>query len=380
MTVAKNIFLFLFLIIYCTACVYAQGWSIQTVDTPSSGGKMGLSSSIKVDANGRPHISYLNYFSSYDTDLKYAEWNGVNWSTQTVDNAFVGDSSSLVLDANGNPSISYGGQDGLRYAIQNNSAWLIQTIDSGTCQSTSLALNSLGQPSILAWHAATPFALHYWSWNGSNWSSSFVPGPLNSYSLDQTSLVFDNNGKPRLTYRGNDGYNTYLMYGQQNGSTWSYQIVDEVHPWGSYASLAIDGLGLSHASYVNSSFDLTYATLNGSVWSTEVVDNSGAMRSTSLQLDALGHPHISYNDFNHGTLKYASFDGSTWSIQTVDNIGTIGGHPSLALDASGRAYISYYDSTTQSLRCAIMVPEPSIFVLFGNCVISLFVFACRRQK
>jgi len=72
---------------------FASTWDIQTVD---SAGSVGEYTSIALDSNNYPHISYHN--SAY-WDLKYARWNGVSWDIQTVDSAGeVGAWSSIALD------------------------------------------------------------------------------------------------------------------------------------------------------------------------------------------------------------------------------------------------------------------------------------------
>jgi hypothetical protein len=94
------------------------GWSLQIVDSMGDGEAGPESvSSIAVDSRGLPHISY--YDVSND-DLKYARklcytpsWGGrpvCSWSTHTVEAAGVSGPfayTSIALDANGLPHISY---------------------------------------------------------------------------------------------------------------------------------------------------------------------------------------------------------------------------------------------------------------------------------
>ena len=75
---------------------------------------------------------------------------------------------------------------------------------------------------------------------------------------------------------------------------------------------------------------------------------------TSLAFDASGRAYISYYDFSHTALKCAFWNGSSWVTQTVDNTGDVGGYTSIAIDPSGRPHISYYDFTNGDLKHAYL--------------------------
>ena len=78
-----------------------SGWGIETVD---STGDVGRYTSITVDVNGNPHITYLDVTN---VDLRYAKKTGGSWSIETVDAAgSVGYYTSIDFDANSNPHIS----------------------------------------------------------------------------------------------------------------------------------------------------------------------------------------------------------------------------------------------------------------------------------
>lgn len=83
-----------------------------------------------------------------------------------------------------------------------------------------------------------------------------------------------------------------------------------------------------------------------STWQTEPVDDSGHyIPSTRLVLDANGHPHIAYLDYDVWDVKYAYHDGATWNIETVHSPSLNGAYPALALDADGNPHIAWIHGT-----------------------------------
>jgi hypothetical protein len=92
-----------------------------------SEGSVGLYSSLAVDKDGYPHISY---FYHTGTDIQYAYRNASGWHIQSV--ADVGSYytgwSSLALDEGEYPHISYYTYfgDDLKYAYQDASGWNIE--------------------------------------------------------------------------------------------------------------------------------------------------------------------------------------------------------------------------------------------------------------
>jgi len=83
------------------------------------------------------------------------------------------------------------------------------------------------------------------------------------------------------------------------------------------------------------------------------VDDSGDVGAfSSIEVDSLGHPHVSYFDTGNGDLKYAWYDGTSWHIEVVDSEGNVGLYTSLELDAEGHPHISYYDIGDGDLKYA----------------------------
>ncbi len=134
---------------------------------------------------------------------------------------------------------------------------------------------------------------------------------------------------------------------------WQTQTVDDNGVVGHFTSLELDALGRPHISYFDYSHsDLKYAYWNGSAWEIEPVDSAGEVGSySSLALDGDDNPHISYYDLLNAGLKYARRDGDIWHTETVDD-GMTGEFTSLALDSNGFPHIAYYNYSADSLEYA----------------------------
>ena len=323
-----------------------------TIKTVDSWGNVGKYSSLALDAEGNPHISYHD--STYNS-LKHAYCNGSMWYIESVDSAgWPGLYSSIALDLNGNPCISYlANRDGnLRYAAWNGSAWNIQTVDSGgSC--TSLAIDSNGNPHISYFSGAT-CDLKYAAWNGSSWRTQTVDST--GWVGEFTSLALDSDGNPHISYY--DITKGDLKYASWTSSGWHIQTVDSTGDVGWSTSLEIDSSDNAHISYLDStSTQLKYAVWTGLGWDIQAVATVGNanffqtwLNCTSLALDSKGYPRISYFDGVTSNLKYALWNGSSWTIQIVDSLYNVGWCSSLAIDSSGKAHISYYDASNEDLR------------------------------
>jgi len=332
----------------------AVKWTIQTVDSAAYAGKY---TSLVLDSQGNPHISYQD---GQNNDLKYTEWTGAAWITSTVySTGVVGQWSSLAFDTNNNPCISFPDsvQHVLLYAKWTGSNWDIVTVDpnSRNGQYSSLVLDKNNNPNI-SYQDYTNNDLKYAKWTGSAWDIQTVESTGNTGYY--TSIALDGNGNPLIAYQ--DIGNGLLKLAKWTGSAWTIQTVDTTGMIGNTPSIAIDSKGYPHISYFNgNSKTVMYATWSGSAWTTQTVELAGAASYSSLALDSNNNPCISYTGVN-ADLRFAKWSGTAWNIEVVDSGGNTGMYTSLALDNYGNPCVSYHDYSNGDLKYASSTGQISI--------------------
>ncbi len=352
-----------------------------TIVTVDSDGDVGLGSSLVLDVAGDPVIAY---FDDGNLDLKVAHCNDVNCSgggdsIVAVDVAGdVGGYISLVLDAVGNPVISYSdlSNDDLTVVHCNDANCAgggesVRAVDGAADVGTytSLVLDAAGNP-VIAYYDGSNGDLKVAHCNDANCEG----GGERIVTVDRadvgtdTSLALDAAGNPVISYY--DFFNEDLKVAHCNdanceGADESIVTVDSPGIVGSFTSLELDAMGNPVVSYYDgSNGDLKLAHCNdadceaGGDSIVTVDDADGTVGfDTSLALDAVGNPVISYADLTNGDLKVAHCDdancaGGGERIVAVDSVGDVGTYTSLVLDAAGNPVISYRDIDAAALKLA----------------------------
>jgi hypothetical protein len=336
-------------------------------------GGIGLYSSLALDKAGKPHIS------SFDTSARRLIYSSLTaWGTppnpDTWDAVYldspsitVGPFVQMAFDPSGKPHIAYldASHRWLQYATLVNGCWKIMTVNpvgsSSPANAIGLAVDLAGTPHI-AYVDVGNLKIMYASWNGQSWSLEVVTNDSQGYQSDYErylSLALDTSGRPFISFY--DGVSLSLKLAKKVGANWQVESVDGTGTsWvGVFNSIAVDGLGHPHISYMSYPNRLWHAFYNGTTWvkvQPDTVSLDSGWNST-LTVDSSNRSHICYVDGTDYTLRYAHDTGAGWEILPVTTAGPV--HPgddmdtcSIRMGPGNTPYISYYDYISRHLRLA----------------------------
>ena len=345
-------------------------------------GDVGLYTSLVLDANDVPYISYFsNYDNEWDNNLKYANKLGGVWNIFNLGNLinYEGQYSSIDLDTSGEPQIAHYEMynQRLKRTFQEGGTWYEQTVDNTLNKSlgkfASLGIDSRNYFHISYYDATDKKLMYAYSEdNGQNWFTDILSDEGDYRDVGQyTSLkVFESPAYGPLvgiSYYDVTEQNMRFAYRTPILNAWEYDgEVDVKGDVGQYSSLAlqpnpaaVQGYTPHIAYYDATKQDLKYAykapsgkwyNITVDNWRDDYRDTTDVGLYTSIEVDKYGKPHISYYDATHHDLKYATISGVQWYIVTLDYFGDVGQFTSLELTSDGRPCISYYDATNGALR------------------------------
>ena len=251
-------------------------WRIEAVD-PAGGGTY---SGMQVDSSGNVHASYLN---EHLHELRYAFWDRQlkRWFTMKVDDS-CGGFSSLALDSQQRPHISYTGYTGqLRYARFDGSAWKADAIPLPVKlveYYTSIALDAQDRPLISYYEVLNrtnpDYVLHLRvvKFNGRFWELSTVDGATGSGKFN--AMAMGSNGSVHVAYANVRAESASLRYARWDGDSWRSQTLEGVErPQDAHSvNIAIGKDGVPHITYTLASRLIKYGTMRDGKWRLETVD------------------------------------------------------------------------------------------------------------
>jgi len=328
--------------------------------TVDSTGNVGRSASIAVDSHGYPHIAYLQVFDISNLDLKYASLSATGWENETAEDALYWASyADLVIDATDTPGIGYTGGFANYTTRSGSGSWVPELIgDAGYgAWQVAVALDDQDVPhAVYNWSVPKYYTgINYCKRGASDWSqdeftnSGYLPPSGSSFSLAVAP-----NGDVHVSL--NHHFIDSLRYYNGVGGNWT---ADEFNA-GAWSSIALDALNSPIISFYRTGpGDLVLLEKYSGMWVPVTIDAPGDVgQYSSLALDSGGTPHVVYYDATLGALKYAVRigPGAAWQKYTIDNEGDVGQWASLAFDNNDKPHIAYYDMTNGNLKYATLDP------------------------
>ncbi len=270
------------------------------------------------------------------------------WLATTVDGSpgVAGELASMALDPWGRASIAYFDRTHgvLKFARRHTSPdgtmeWWTETVDGAVTSGwfPSLVFGSDGNAHI-SYVDGTRLEVRYARRVGHGWQTEDVTGV--GCTL-KTSLALDSQGQPFIALADCNSTRVRLL---AKAPSWvEVQAVDGASP-----SLRIhdDHPSISFFLHNTNPTELHYLRSSGPygywTWTNEAIPNTAGADVSSLAIDSAGTPRISFYSTTTRSLRMAKKTGGVWSVETVDaSTGDNGAGNSIALDSLGRPRISY---------------------------------------
>jgi hypothetical protein len=222
-------------------------WETEYVDVDAT-----FCCSLDIDDYDIPHVVY---YDANPDGLAYGFREAGVWQHYYADEGYTHIlRCSLELDTFGFPNAVYKSSSmfslDLKYAYFNGTDWTTMSVDDDDTARLDIALDSDNYPHVVYLKSGYPNMTYliYAFWDGVTWQSDIVDsqglgGHINSPSIDLDS--FDN---PHIGYSIGE-YSPHLKYATLNDGVWEIETVDGEYN-SSSSSLVLDGYDNVHISYI----------------------------------------------------------------------------------------------------------------------------------
>lgn len=283
-------------------------------------------------------------------DLKAQAWE--------IEEVGPGVKPSIALDRQGRPHVAYSRESSevmVMHARRSGNSFIISEVAKGYYYApTEIVMDQQGQPHIIFHNHIDEDLNHYTRTSSGPWVKGRIPHPGHDgwdgdIAIDSGGQLHTSSVDPSFSETSGGA-----EYGFFDGSTWQVEKIGSTTiQYGNGTSIALDGLDRPHITYYNDQTrDLKYAEKNTVSWKIETVDQAGDVgRFSSLVLDAGGQAHMAY--YQHleegiGLIKYAEKKGASWFVSSIDTLKDVvlaeaSNMISLAIDSQGKLHVAYGD-------------------------------------
>ncbi|MFH1537018.1 MAG: hypothetical protein ABID45_03460 [Patescibacteria group bacterium] len=362
---------------------------------------------VVINSDGNPVVLY-DYNESGTYRLKYAVKEGDSWTKEVIlstSESNIGWRADMVLDADDVPHVVFfqkanweDEDEGsfivyLKYATKVDGDWEVETISTHTDAenrpsygTADIELDADSDPHIVYTGMSGSYDLNYAYWEGGVWN--FTLDLDNNLGCEDAVFEFDALDQPHIVTACRDNYHScgeeschdsVLYHTYLSGGNWQlFETVDSNedlttsgYDYFKHLSMVMDEEEQFYVLYHDmNNNSLKFASNPGNVWAAETVDDNFVPDDTSplniyfknsIALDSDSNPHITYYNFKTNNLKYAVKEDGEWGYRELFAVPweNEGGLPSITVDDSNRAHISYIglsEGSDYAVRYAHSIP------------------------
>lgn len=273
------------------------GWNQQL----AAPGVQCFATAIGLDSSGTAHILYLD---THSNRLMYMSGGTGGWNGVTISGAEGAEFYQLALDPAGHAHVAYLGFTGeaphcyeIMYASDSSGSWQTTPV-AAALGYPAIAVDGADQPEIAyvdSVGSGGSYPLHLLAYGNGTWTDTMVAASADPKSL--VALAVSPGGHASLAYKSEAS----LYFAENVAGRWQVSQVDsfdaagpEYDDYGAYdVSVDLDAGGRPHVSYEDTSGNLKYAAEDAG-WVTRYVDTEGTQNQ--IRMDMAGHAHIVYGN------------------------------------------------------------------------------------